>query len=75
MNVISKFLHFFAGHTWFYFERAGMGDFLKRTCSKCARKETYYGERGYFHNKQSEWWMTDEEYDIWVKEMKRVQKL
>jgi hypothetical protein len=75
MNIIGRFFHYLAGHTWFYFENAGVGDFLKRTCSKCGRKETYRGNRGYNHPKDSNEWMTDEEYAAYLKEWERVKNL
>lgn len=69
-----KFLCIF-GHKWFYFNPAGVGDYLDRTCSRCERKETYYGNRGYYHDTESWQWMTKKEREYYLKEMERVRKL
>lgn len=70
MNILCFFMH-----KWEYFNHAGVGDFLDRVCLRCERHETYYGTRGYYHNKWSNEWMTKEEYQDWLKRHDRGQEI
>jgi len=60
----------FHHHNWFYYEPGGIGDYTKRVCGHplCQRQETYYGSRGYNHPKNSDQWMTNEEWSRFLAE-------
>lgn len=72
---MKKLLCSLFGHDWYYFENAGMGDFLKRTCARCHRKETYYGRRSYYHDKESTEWMTDEERKLFLEKWNKLKDI
>lgn len=71
MNWLKRLFHI---HRWFYYNRAGVGDFLDRKCA-CGAKEHWYGERSYYHLRYSSEWQTEKEHEAEMKEWRRLKDL